>query len=193
MIPEGEIREFRRHQTVFEESELPEFVYRLESGLVKIVRTVEKSMSLARIVRPGEYFDERVLFDRSPRRTRAMAVCDARVRVWHVSGLEANCEVWRALMAQGVRRAEEAEERAGRLAKLTVEQRLAHFLAGIMPARKAGGEPATVPLSQKELADLVGATRESTCAAIRSLSKRGLVLSGRATVTIPCPERLRRM
>ncbi len=190
MVPVWEIREFSRNAVIFREKEMPEFMFRLETGLVKIVRSIDKSMSLVRVVRPGDYFDERALFDRGPRRMKALAVCDCEVTALPLEEIHSKSGLWQPVLEQAVRRAEEAEERAGRLAKFKVEIRLAHFLADFV---KACCPKEGIPLSQQELADMVGATRESTCAALKSLEKRGLVQAGRARVIVHKPEKLRRL
>lgn len=190
MVPVGEIREFSRNAVIFRERERPDFMFRLETGLVKIVRFVDKTASLVRVVRPGEYFDERALFDRRARRLKAIALCDCTVTALPLAEIQAKCEIWRVILEHAVQRAEEAEERAGRLAKYKVEVRLAHFLGDFV---KACCPQEGVPLSQQELADMVGSTRESTCTALKSLEARGLVQTGRARVIVHKPEKLLRL
>jgi CRP/FNR family transcriptional regulator len=48
-----------------------------------------------------------------------------------------------------------------------------------------------LPLTQLELADLIGATRETTSTTLNQLERRGLVRLSRRLLTIPSPAMLR--
>jgi DNA-binding IclR family transcriptional regulator len=47
-----------------------------------------------------------------------------------------------------------------------------------------------LPLTQAELADLVGATRETTSTTLNQLERRGLIKLSRRLLTIPAPSLL---
>jgi CRP/FNR family transcriptional regulator len=48
-----------------------------------------------------------------------------------------------------------------------------------------------LPITQLELADLIGATRETTSTTLNQLERRGLVKLSRRLLTIPSPPTLR--
>ena len=74
-----------------------------------------------------------------------------------------------------------------------VEYRILFYLAElsslVRPATDATGYQ--VPITQSELADLIGATRETTSTTLNQLEKRGLLKLSRRLLTIPSPALLR--
>lgn len=74
-----------------------------------------------------------------------------------------------------------------------VEYRVLFYLAElsslVRPAKDSSGYH--VPITQSELADLVGATRETTSTTLNQLEKRGLLKLSRRLLTIPSPSLLR--
>jgi CRP/FNR family cyclic AMP-dependent transcriptional regulator len=74
-----------------------------------------------------------------------------------------------------------------------VEYRILFYLAElsnlVRPATDSTGYH--VPITQSELADLIGATRETTSTTLNQLEKRGLLKLSRRLMTIPAPSLLR--
>ncbi len=74
-----------------------------------------------------------------------------------------------------------------------VEYRILFYLAElsslVRPATDSTGYH--VPITQSELADLIGATRETTSTTLNQLEKRGLLKLSRRLLTIPSPSLLR--
>ena len=74
-----------------------------------------------------------------------------------------------------------------------VEYRILHYLAElsaiVKPLNDGGGYQ--LPITQLELADLIGATRETTSTTLNQLERRGLVKLSRRLLTIPSPVTLR--
>jgi CRP/FNR family transcriptional regulator len=68
-----------------------------------------------------------------------------------------------------------------------------HYLAELSALVKPleDGEGYQVPITQLELADLIGATRETTSTTLNQLERRGLVKLSRRLLTIPSPGTLR--
>jgi len=74
-----------------------------------------------------------------------------------------------------------------------VEYRVLQFLADLAGLVKplADGAGSQIPITQLELADLVGATRETTSTTLNHLERRGLLKLSRRMLTVPSPEVLR--
>ena len=67
------------------------------------------------------------------------------------------------------------------------------FIGGIIESSSPGDrfDGYHVPITQSELADLIGATRETTSTTLNQLEKRGLLKLSRRLLTIPSPGLLR--
>jgi len=53
------------------------------------------------------------------------------------------------------------------------------------------GDGYQIPITQLELADLIGATRETTSTTLNQLERRGLLKLSRRLLTVPSPRELR--
>jgi CRP-like cAMP-binding protein len=76
-----------------------------------------------------------------------------------------------------------AHDAAGRVAQLLAELAIAH--------ESHGPGPASVRLTQQEIGELIGASRESVARALATLRDRHLVRTGRRSVTVLEPDALR--
>jgi CRP/FNR family transcriptional regulator len=74
-----------------------------------------------------------------------------------------------------------------------VQYRILHYLADlsnlVKPTNQAEGYQ--LPITQAELADLIGATRETTSTTLNQLEREGLIKLSRRLLTIPSPASLR--
>ena len=73
-----------------------------------------------------------------------------------------------------------------------VEYRILHYLAELSQLVKPAedGQGYQLPITQLELADLIGATRETTSTTLNQLERRGLLKLSRRMLTIPSPSTL---
>jgi CRP-like cAMP-binding protein len=73
-----------------------------------------------------------------------------------------------------------------------VEHRILYYLSELASLVNAGNSTDSyqLPLTQAELADLVGATRETTSTTLNQLERRGLIKLSRRLLTIPAPSLL---
>jgi CRP/FNR family transcriptional regulator len=74
-----------------------------------------------------------------------------------------------------------------------VEYRILYYLADLatLVGPSKDDEGYQLPITQAELADLIGATRETTSTTLNQLERKGLVKLSRRLLTIPSPELLR--
>jgi CRP/FNR family transcriptional regulator, cyclic AMP receptor protein len=180
MVAENEIA---KKQPVFLEGDPSENLYFLKKGRVKITRIDEsgKEFTLT-LLEPGEIFGELGLFDESPRETAAVALEDSLICTMRRNDFEKLMEnkpelslKLNKLMGLRVRR---IENKIQELLFRDVPSRLASLFLRLLEqhARKMrDGVRINIKLSQQEIANLIGATREMTSSVINSFKKGGLI------------------
>jgi len=176
-------RRYERGEMVFAPTPNPHSVYLLVSGLVRIYRLSEGGAETSfGYVAPGEVFGELPVFDDYPRESFAQAV-RASV-VWKVT-----CEAFRRLLAarpglviqvtkQIGGRLKRIESRVEHLVFRNVRGRVARMLIELAEdfgRREAGRVVIDIPITQGELATLVGATRQTVNQTLREFADRGLI------------------
>src|SRR5439155_20462513 len=90
-----------------------------------------------------------------------------------------------------VGRLRESDRRRVEFGAYDITRRLAALLVDLAMEAEAHGTDPVVRLSQHEIAGLIGASRESVARALVSLRARGLVETGRRTITVVDLEGLR--
>jgi CRP/FNR family transcriptional regulator len=179
----------RRATVVFAEGDASEDIYFLESGLVKIsVKGVDGKEVLLLLVKPGECFGDHALLDNGPRRVCAEAIHDSMIYAVPREGvlalLESRPELWKWFAIGFGLRQNELEVKLRLVCLHEVEDRILHYLGEL--SSLLGQD--SIRLSQGELADLVGATRETTSSILNRLSRQGIVRLGRRRIVISRPD-----
>jgi CRP/FNR family transcriptional regulator, cyclic AMP receptor protein len=189
-----------RGQVLFREGDPGDRLYVVSEGKIKLGRSsADGRENLLAIVGPGEMFGELSLFDPGPRTATATAVTDATVlalsnpdlRPW----LTGRPEVALSLLRQVARRLRRTNEVLGDLVFSDVPGRVAKALLDL--SKRFGiaseeGVHVSHDLTQEELAQLVGASRETVNKALADFASRGwLRLEARAVVLLDT-ERLQR-
>jgi CRP-like cAMP-binding protein len=189
-----------RGQVLFREGDPGDRLYVVSEGKIKLGRSsADGRENLLAIVGPGEMFGELSLFDPGPRTATATAVTDATVlalsnpdlRPW----LTGRPEVALSLLRQVARRLRRTNEVLGDLVFSDVPGRVAKALLEL--SKRFGiaseeGVHVSHDLTQEELAQLVGASRETVNKALADFASRGwLRLEARAVVLLDT-ERLQR-
>ena len=77
------------------------------------------------------------------------------------------------------------------LTKGSVEQRVLHTVADLADRSNAAAPGTPMPLAQNEIAELAGATRETTSTLLNRLRRRGVVELGRRHIQVAVPDLLR--
>jgi CRP/FNR family transcriptional regulator len=182
---------FSRSTVIYRQGERASSVYYLESGLIKLTHRLENQREfLVRLISAGELFGERTLlgggFHDSSAETLRESVIHEFPREEFLDICRQRPEVWRWLTDLVARRLEEAEKRLKFISFYRVEQRILLVLSDLAAVfdQNGGENNVLVPLSQSELASLVGATRETTSTTLNGLERRGLLRLGRRNLTI---------
>jgi CRP/FNR family transcriptional regulator len=167
--------------------------------LVKLTHRLEDTREfLVRLVGGGELFGESALFGESSRNETAETLRESVVHEFPRDEFVETChqrpEIWHWIAEMSRKRLEEAERRLQLISFYRVEQRILLVLAdlaSIFDSNGNGESNVLVPLSQSELASLVGATRETTSTTLNALERRGLLRLGRRNLTILSTRALR--
>ncbi len=190
----------RRGEVLFVEGDEGDRLYIITEGKIKLGHSSEDGReSLLAILGPGEMIGELTLFDPGPRSTTATAVSPASMLCLEHSDLvqilDTNPEVAKHLLralAQRLRRTNESlsdlvfSDVPGRVAKALLD------LAERFGTQSDDGVHVPHDLTQEELAQLVGASRETVNKSLADFVSRGWIrLEGRA-VTLLDMERLSR-
>jgi CRP/FNR family transcriptional regulator, cyclic AMP receptor protein len=189
-----------RADRLFSEGDAGDKLYVILSGKIKLTRTAPDGReNLLSVHGPGEMFGELSMFDPSPRTASATAVTDVRLaalahddlRRWLTSRPDVSMHMLRAL-AQRLRRINDVKadlvftDVPGRVAKALLD------LAERFGVPQAEGLQVNHDLTQEELAQLVGASRETVNKALADFVARGWLQLSAKSVLLLDAERLRK-
>ncbi len=188
----------RRSSSLFSQGHSADSLYFLEDGLVKLARTNDRGNRIILTIRgPGDLLGEEALADSQTYSVDAEVLTNAAVfrvpREVVNRALPASPELTSALITYLLERRLALAEKVELLCLHDVEYRILHYLAELSALVKPSedSEGYQLPITQLELADLIGATRETTSTTLNQLERRGFVRLSRRMLTIPSPNALR--
>ena len=190
----------RRGEVLFHEGDEGDKLYIVTDGKVKLGRTSSDGReNLLAILGPGQMFGELSLFDPGPRSATVTAVTDTTFAALShedlLRWLDGRPEVARGLLAQIASRLRKANDVNADLVFSDVPGRVAKALLDLADrfGRTADdGVHVHHDLTQEELAQLVGASRETVNKALSDFVSRGWILLEGRTVTLLDVDRLER-
>ncbi|MEJ2578450.1 MAG: Crp/Fnr family transcriptional regulator [Kineosporiaceae bacterium] len=189
-----------RTEVLFHEGDPGDRLYVITEGKVKLGRTSgDGRENLLAILGPGEMFGELSLFDPGPRNATATAVSDAVVvglgsddlGTWLAGRPDVARQLLRAL-ARRLRRTNEA------LADLVFSDVPGRVAKALLDLSERFGRPTedglrvAHDLTQEELAQLVGASRETVNKALADFASRNWLRLEARAVVLPDIDRLRK-
>ena len=192
--------DYPRGTSVFVEGEQGDTLYIVLTGKVKVGRkAADGRENMLSVMGPSDMFGELSLFDPGPRTATATVVTDARLaslahaslRPWITDRPEIAEQLLRVL-ARRLRRTNDA---LADLIFTDVPGRVAKALLGLSErfgTQEADGMRVHHDLTQEELAQLVGASRETVNKALADFAARGWMRVDSRAVTILDSERLSR-
>ena len=200
LAKEMETIEFRKGDIVFNEGEAGDSLYIVLSGKIKLGRrAADGRQNLVSIMGPSDMLGELSLFDPGPRTATATAVTDTRLARLKKSSLRPwlniRPEIAEQLLRVLARRLRRTNNMLADLIFTDVPGRVAKALLQL--ARQFGSQESgllrvTHDLTQEEIAQLVGASRETVNKALADFAHRGwLRLEGKSVLILE-PERLAR-
>jgi CRP/FNR family transcriptional regulator, cyclic AMP receptor protein len=153
-----------------------------------VVIAEDGSESLLGVRGPGELLGELAAFDSEPRLASAMALDPLTVQVITADAFREfvahHAGAVFGLMQMLIGRLREADRRRAEFGAHDSASRVAHLLAQLAAEQDPHGRAAEVRLSQQEIGELIGASRESVSRALAVLRDQRLVRTGRRSVAV---------
>jgi CRP-like cAMP-binding protein len=195
----GTIR-LKKGEVLFHEGDSEARLYIVVSGKIKLGRSGSAGReNLLAVLGPGQMFGELSVFDPGPRSTTATAVTACEVRTLEhdelMGWLADRPEVAQSLLGQMAARLRRANDVVADLVFSDVPGRVAKQLLELAKRFGDRGEDGVHvhhDLTQEELAQLVGASRETVNKALADFAARGWIRLEPRSVTILDVERVER-
>lgn len=187
----------RRSTVLFQQGQQPDSLYLIEDGLVKLTRFSRSgSRIILTICGPGYIVGEEVLCDGTESYyAEAEVLTEATVlqvpdRILGTA-MAQTPELASAITGAIIQQKRALAEKVETLCLHDVEYRILFYLAELTHlVTPQAGDSYSLPITQLELADLIGATRETTSTTLNQLERRGLIRLSRRLLTIPSPSSL---
>ena len=191
-------RAYPRGVRVFHEGDSSDACYIVRSGDLRVTREHSDGRAIAlATLGPGDIFGELAMFDGGIRSASVETLDDSELLALPAADLKRllaeHPEISVKLIAALVRRLRETNERVARQSFQTVPSRVAGVLSRLIAEEEwpEGRDGITVRMTQADLAQLAGTSRESVSRFLATLERAGVVRVGRGRVTIVEPRRLR--
>lgn len=188
----------RKGQSLFKEGDDGDHLFVVSSGKVKLgTKSVDGRENLLMILGPGDMFGELSLFDSGPRTATATAVTDSKLLALGqdkvIPWVKEHPEVSVQLLARLASRLRRTNEVVGDLVFSDVPGRVAKALIDLgvkFGDKRTEGLFVNHDLTQEELGQLVGASRETVNKALADFAQRGWLRLEARSVMILDYERL---
>ncbi|MCV7203416.1 Crp/Fnr family transcriptional regulator [Mycolicibacterium peregrinum] len=189
---------FRRTEVVFSEGEPGDTLFIITAGKVKIGRkSVDGRESLITLMGPSDMFGELAIFDPGPRTSTVTALTEVKAVVMSRSVLRSwiadRPEIAEQLLRVLARRLRRTNDNLSDLIFTDVPGRVAKQLLYL--AQRFGSRDGTAlrvdhELTQEEIAQLVGSSRETVNKALSDFAQRGWIRVQGRSILIDNAERL---
>lgn len=193
-------RHLRKGEILFHKGDQGSAFFIIIKGLFKIAvsNKLGDEVTLA-LLRNGDFFGEMALLDEQPRSADAIALEDSLLYVLHRDDffpfLFKNENAVRSILRALSIRLRRADDLFTEISFLTVPARLAKRLLELaepLQTHKDESKTYQIQMSQRELASMLGVTRESINKELKILKDKGLVETSRNSIVIRDIERLKR-
>jgi CRP/FNR family transcriptional regulator, cyclic AMP receptor protein len=176
----------KKGQAVFYQSDPSEKVYLLRAGLVSIVlESPDGREMVINEMQAGDIFGELGLLTRQPRSTSAIARVDSELlalpRQAFLGILETEPGLARRMLELTANRLRGSSERESALAFLDAQARLARLL---LQMEQQAPDKGYVTISQEELAQRTGQTRQTVAKALGRWRRAGWLITGRGRIML---------
>jgi CRP/FNR family transcriptional regulator, cyclic AMP receptor protein len=182
----GRFVQVEKGQFIFFQSDSSEKVYIVRSGLVSIVlESPDGREMVINEMHPGDFFGEVGVLTRQSRSTSAIARTEGVLlelpRQAFLGILEAEPALARRILEITANRLRNSSEREGALAFLDAQARLARLL---LQLEQQATEKGYVTISQEELAQRTGQTRQTVAKALGRWRRAGWLITGRGHIML---------
>jgi len=185
---------------VFLEGDDPTAAFVVDTGLLRVDRTLRSGRSvLLTLMTPGEMVGGLSLIDSTPRSATVMAVTDSTLLVVGARRfhdlLATDTDLARVMLRRVTRRLRSLTDQFVETAAFSARSRIAARLVELM--HLTGNDPEapielSLPITQEELAQWAGLSREGAVKGLAELRRTGLIETGRKRIMVLDPPALRR-
>ena len=191
-------RGLRKGHVLFHEGDHGDACYIVRRGTCRVTREHPdgRAITLANLG-PGAIFGELAMFDGERRSASVEALEDTDLLALPASDVRSlireHPEMAEKVVVALTRRIRDANERISRQSFQTVPSRVAGVLSRLASEEELSPsirDGVTIRMTQSDLAQLAGTSRESVSRFLATLERAGVVSVGRARVTVLEPERL---
>ena len=182
----GKFQHVEKGKILFLQSDSSEFAYIVRSGNISIVLNSPDGRDMViNEMRPGDLFGELGILTRQLRSTSAIARADSDILVIRSEAflrvIDSEPQLARRILEITAQRLQRSGEREGALAFMDAQARLARLLLELEKEEKAKGY---VTISQEELAQRTGLTRQTVAKALGKWRRTGWLITGRGRILI---------
>jgi CRP/FNR family cyclic AMP-dependent transcriptional regulator len=179
---------YPKNAVVLTEGEMGDSLYMIQSGKVKVFIGDEDGREIIlKILGPGDFFGEMSMIDKQPRSASVTTIEASMFLVLAHAGFERCVEeaprIGTMVMQILAQRVREADRKIGTLALMDVYGRVASTLLELSVYNN-GKLMVGEKLSQQDLANMVGASREMVNRILKDLSERGFISIESKSITI---------
>jgi CRP/FNR family cyclic AMP-dependent transcriptional regulator len=179
---------YPKNAVVLTEGEMGDSLYMIQTGKVKVFIGDEDGREIIlKILGPGDFFGEMSMIDKQPRSASVTTIEASMFLVLAHAGFERCVEetprIGTMVMQVLAQRVREADRKIGTLALMDVYGRVASTLLELS-VYSNGKLMVGEKLSQQDLANMVGASREMVNRILKDLSERGFISIESKSITI---------
>jgi CRP/FNR family transcriptional regulator, cyclic AMP receptor protein len=179
---------YPKNAVVLTEGEMGDSLYMIQSGKVKVFIGDEDGREIIlKILGPGDFFGEMSMIDKQPRSASVTTIEASTFLVLSHAAFERCVEqaprIANMVMRVLAQRVREADRKIGTLALMDVYGRVASTLLELS-VYSNGKLMVAEKLSQQDLANMVGASREMVNRILKDLSDRGFISIESKSITI---------
>ena len=195
LVSYAHTKSFKAGATIFNKDDPGTSLFAVCSGTVKISnRSFEGKDAVFNLVNAGEVFGEIALLDGRPRTAEALALSDCELMIIDrrdfvplvKSQPDIALKIIEVLCARLRRTSEQVED----VIFLDLPGRLAKTLLRLAEHAKSSAQGRKVAITQKEIGQIIGMSRESTNKQLREWEERRWVRLERGGIVVVTPEKL---
>jgi CRP/FNR family cyclic AMP-dependent transcriptional regulator len=182
------MRVYEKGEVIVQQGEVAQSLHVLVAGQVKVYMSNEENREvIINTLSAGEFFGELPMFDQEPRSASVAAIERCHVQTLSYTKfqklLDGSPDIARRIMQALASRLRHADRQISTLALLNISGRVSRTLlelAIMSNGQRVVGDPFT----QKDLAGMIGASREMVNRTLRDLMDQGYISIGRKSITI---------
>ncbi len=194
------LQSLKKGQALFRKGDEGTSLYIIKQGTIKIVLPSRLGDEvIVTIFSEGDFFGEMALFDGEPRSADALALEPSKIYILRrndfLSFLQSNINAMKSILSQLTKRLRSTDDFLEGACFLSVSARLAKKLVELAESYgKKDGDNVFIDLNltQKELGDMIGSSRESINKELKTLRDNGLIIKEENRIQIINMTRLKR-